>query len=133
MNARSLVFDLFGDYLRYRGGEVRLRDLVMLLGAFDVPEATARVTAARLRKEGWLEARRDGRETVYVLTERAWKLLDEGRGRIFARAPGPWDGRWTMVHVPGAGDRSCGAGATAQAADLARFRCAGTVRLDQPA
>lgn len=97
VKARSLVFDLFGDYLRYRGGEVRLRNLVALMGCFDVPEATVRVVVTRLRKEGWLSSRRAGRETVYVLTDVAWNLLDEGRERIFHRAQGPWDGQWHMV------------------------------------
>ncbi len=97
MKARSLVFDLFGDYLRYRGGEVRLRSLVALMGCFDVPETTVRVVVTRLRKEGWLQSRRDGRETVYALTPRAWELLDEGRSRIFDRAAGPWDGYWRTV------------------------------------
>jgi phenylacetic acid degradation operon negative regulatory protein len=97
MKARSLVFDLFGDYLRYRGGVVRLRGLIALMDCFDVPEATVRVVVARLRKEGWLESRRDGRETEYALSEAAWRLLDEGRDRIFARASGPWDGQWHMV------------------------------------
>jgi phenylacetic acid degradation operon negative regulatory protein len=94
---RSLVFDLFGDYLRYRGGDVRLRTLVALMDCFDVPESTVRVVAARMRKEGWLDSRRDGRETVYALTDASWQLLDEGRERIFRRAPGPWDGQWHMV------------------------------------
>ncbi|MDT7617630.1 MAG: phenylacetic acid degradation operon negative regulatory protein, partial [Pseudonocardiales bacterium] len=31
MKARSLVFDLFGDYLRFRGGEARLRTLTALM------------------------------------------------------------------------------------------------------
>lgn len=97
MKPRSLVFNLFGDYLRYRGGDVRLRGLVALMGGFDIPEPTARVVANRLRVEGWLEGRRDGRETVYALTDRAWSLLDEGRARIFNRARGPWDGQWHMV------------------------------------
>lgn len=97
MKARSLVFDLFGDYLRYRGGEIRLRGLVSLMDCFAVPEATARVVVTRLRKEGWLHSRREGRETTYALTERAWHLLDEGRDRIFNRATGPWDGRWHIV------------------------------------
>lgn len=95
--ARSLVFDLFGDYLRYRGGEVRLRALVALLECLDVPETAVRVVVARMRKEGWLDSRRDGRETTYVLTPATWKLLDEGRARIFSRECGPWDGRWHMV------------------------------------
>ena len=97
VRARSLVFDLFGDHLRYRGGEVRLRALVALMGCFDVPEPTVRVVAARLRREGWLDSRRDGRKTVYALTDAAWRLLDEGRARIFDREPGPWDGQWHVV------------------------------------
>ncbi|MFI0448852.1 PaaX family transcriptional regulator C-terminal domain-containing protein [Actinomadura sp. 6N118] len=97
MKPRSLVFDLFGDYLRYRSGAVRLRSLIALMDCFDVPEATVRVVAARMRKEGWLDGRREGRETAYALTGDAWRLLDEGRSRIFTREPGPWDGQWHMV------------------------------------
>lgn len=97
MKARSLVFDLFGDYLRYRDGAARLRTLAALMACFDVPEPTVRVVVARLRREGWLVSRRDGRETTYALTDAAWRLLDEGRERIFARADGPWDGRWHLV------------------------------------
>ena len=97
MKARSLVFDLFGDYLRYRGGSVRLRALVALMGAFDVPESSVRVVVARMRSEGWLEATRSGRETSYGLTEAAWRLLDEGRSRIFDRERNVWDGCWHMV------------------------------------
>jgi len=97
MKARSVVFDLFGDYLRYRDGVVRLRVLVALMEAFEVPETTVRVVVTRLRKEGWLDSVRTGRETTYQLTPAAWQLLDEGRTRIFERAPGPWDGLWHMV------------------------------------
>jgi phenylacetic acid degradation operon negative regulatory protein len=97
VKARSLVFDLFGDYLRYRDGQARLRTLAALMGCFDVPEPTARVVVARLRREGWLVSRRDGRETTYALTDAAWRLLDEGRERIFARAEGSWDGQWHLV------------------------------------
>jgi hypothetical protein len=35
VKARSLVFDLFGDYLRYRGGEARQRSLITLMGCFE--------------------------------------------------------------------------------------------------
>ncbi|SFN29958.1 transcriptional regulator, PaaX family [Pseudonocardia ammonioxydans] len=97
MQARSLVFDLFGDFLRYRDGDIRLRNLSALLDCFGVPGSTARVVVTRLRKEGWLVSRRDGRETVYSLSDAAWALLDEGRERIFHRVQGPWDGQWHMV------------------------------------
>ncbi|MQA16340.1 MAG: PaaX family transcriptional regulator [Pseudonocardiaceae bacterium] len=97
MKPRSIVFDLFGDHLRYRGGAVRLRGLSELMACFDVPEATVRVVMARLRREGWFETRREGRETVYALSDAGWRLLDEGRSRIFDRAREPWDGQWHMV------------------------------------
>jgi phenylacetic acid degradation operon negative regulatory protein len=95
---RSIVFDLFGDYVRYgSGGEIRLRALTSLLDSFGVGESTVRVVMNRLRREEWFDARREGRETVYALNDRSWRLLDEGRARIFERASGPWDRRWSMV------------------------------------
>jgi phenylacetic acid degradation operon negative regulatory protein len=97
MKPRSIVFDLFGDYVRYDGGEIRLRALTALLDSFDIGESTVRVVMARLRKEGWFDSRREGRETLYSLNERSWRLLDEGRTRIFDRSPEPWERRWYMV------------------------------------
>lgn len=97
MRPRSIVFDLFGDYVRYHGGEIRLRALTTLLACFGVGESTTRVVMARLRREGWFDARRAGRETIYALNDRSWRLLDEGRRRIFERSRAPWDMRWHMV------------------------------------
>lgn len=97
MKPRQLIFELYGDYLRHRGGEVRLRGLVAVLACFGIPDTTVRVVVARMRKEGWLAGRREGRETVYALTEEGRRLLDERRERIYGRAPTPWDGRWHLV------------------------------------
>jgi phenylacetic acid degradation operon negative regulatory protein len=94
---RSIVFDLFGDYIRYRGGTARLRTLTTLLGCFDVGESTVRVVLARLRKEGWFEARREGRESTYALNTKSLRLLDEGRTRIFERVRTEWERQWYMV------------------------------------
>jgi phenylacetic acid degradation operon negative regulatory protein len=104
MKPRAIVFDLFGDYLRYRGGHAPLRDLIALLGHFGIGASTARVVMSRLRKEGWFDTRpgRDGREVVYALNERSWRMLDEGRERIFAPPRTDWDGWWHVViyYVP---------------------------------
>lgn len=97
MKPRSIVFDLFGDYVRYAGGEIRMRALVDLLAAFGVGDSTVRVVMNRLRKEEWFEARREGRETVFSLNDRSWRMLDEGRERIFERGSAVWDRRWSMV------------------------------------
>jgi phenylacetic acid degradation operon negative regulatory protein len=97
MKPRSIVFDLFGDYVRYRGGAARLRTLTTLLGCFGVGESTVRVVLARLRKEGWFDSWREGRETLYGLNTKSLHLLDEGRSRIFDRARTDWDRHWYMV------------------------------------
>ena len=97
MKPRSVILDLFGDYLRYSGSEVKAGDLVALLAAFGIEPATARVTLSRLRKEGWFTTRRNGRETIYMLGAHLLSVLDEGRARIFADYEEEWDGTWTTV------------------------------------
>ncbi|MHB8247061.1 MAG: PaaX family transcriptional regulator [Acidimicrobiales bacterium] len=97
LKPRSMVFDLFGDHLRYHGGQARTQALCELLEVFGVGEATARIVLTRMRREGWFDTRREGRQVVYSLTERTWRLLDDGRARIFERARAPWDQQWRMV------------------------------------
>jgi phenylacetic acid degradation operon negative regulatory protein len=94
---RSLVVDLYGDYVRYRGGEIGLQELIKLMAPFGVSEQSARMTVSRLKKEDWLYARRVGRYSYYSLTPRAFRLLDEGRERIFTRSEDDWSGGWYMV------------------------------------
>ena len=94
---RALILNLFGDYLRYDGGEVKLADITELLAVFDVVPATVRVNLSRLRKEGWFTTRRIGRETIYSLTPHMLEILNEGRERIFRHRDEGWEGRWTMV------------------------------------
>lgn len=97
MKPRSIVFDLFGDHLRYCGGRGRTQALVELLEVFEVGEPTARIVLSRMRKEGWFDTEREGRQVVHVLTDKTWQLLDEGRTRIFQRGDQAWDGQWRMV------------------------------------
>lgn len=100
MTPRTLVFSLFGDFLRYCGrGEVPLGALSRLLELFDVEPGTTRVAMTRLRKEGWFTTERNGREVAYLLSDRGWELLDEGRARIFGRRDRAWDRSWSMVII----------------------------------
>jgi len=97
MTVRDLVVDLFSEHVdAVTDQPVRLQALVTLLDHFDVAEPTARTTLAALRRAGWLDASRRGRETLYRPTEvlrgavkTRWTRLDERLG--------PWDGRWRMV------------------------------------
>jgi len=94
---RSLILDLYGDYLRYVGPEVRLASITSLLGDFGVAPATVRVTMSRLKREEWFATRRVGRETAYALSKEMLDVLEDGRRRIFASPVEDWDGTWTMV------------------------------------
>lgn len=95
---RAILWDLFGDHLRYIGdGRVPLRALTQLLDVFGVGESTSRVVLSRMRREGWFTTCRDGRQTSYALTSRSARMLDEGRARIFDRGHDDWDGTWRMV------------------------------------
>lgn len=98
MKPRAIVWDLFGDHLRYiDGGRVQMRVLTELLDGFGVGESTTRVVLSRMRREGWFTTYRDGRQTSYALTGRSAQMLDEGRARIFDRGRDDWDGTWRMV------------------------------------
>jgi phenylacetic acid degradation operon negative regulatory protein len=94
---RSIVFDLFGEYIRYDSGEIGLRALVELLAPFGIGEDVVRVLMARLRREGWFQSSRVGRQSRYSLTDEGWRLLDTGRDRIFERPPDPWPGQWCLA------------------------------------
>jgi len=97
MKPRGLILDVFGDYLRFVGSEVRAGDLVTLLGVLGVEPPTVRMTLSRLKAEGWFTTVRAGRETLYRLSDEILEVLDEGRERIFAPYQDAWDGWWTQV------------------------------------
>lgn len=91
------MFDIFGGYVEYRGGEIGLADLTHLLACFDISPEAVRVTMSRMHREGWFASRRSGRNSYYGLTQRSVRLLGEGRRRIFERNPSEWPGEWQLV------------------------------------
>jgi len=99
LRPRAIVFDLYGEYFRYAGGAVRLGALTELMGSFGVEAPTVRVVMTRLRKEGWFDSEKIGREVSYRLNDKSWHLLDDGRSRIFERCDGTWDRVWTQALV----------------------------------
>ncbi|MFI6366328.1 PaaX family transcriptional regulator C-terminal domain-containing protein [Nocardia sp. NPDC050630] len=99
MRPRALVFDLYGEYFRYTGGAAKLGALTSLMGVFGVEAATVRVVMTRLRKEGWFDSEKSGREVTYLLNDKSWRLLDDGRTRIFGRHFDEWERGWIQALV----------------------------------
>jgi len=93
----ALVIDLLGDFSRIGGREIRLKALVELGEDLGIPGPTMRVTLARLREREWFDVRREGRESIYRLSEIALLDIHQGGRRIHRSAPEEWTGDWSMV------------------------------------
>jgi phenylacetic acid degradation operon negative regulatory protein len=103
MNARSALFDLYGDHLRTRGRSAPIAALVRLLAALDIAAPAARTAVSRMVRQGWLSPARLPQGRGYALTTKAVRRLDEAGRRIYRDAPDTWDGRWHLLviqHIP---------------------------------
>jgi phenylacetic acid degradation operon negative regulatory protein len=96
-DTQEMVFTLYGDYIRHRGGEAWTGALIELLGLFEVSGQAVRSTLSRMSRKGWLESRRVSRYSFYSQTSKLLKLLEEGAQRIFHPRSDPWDGRWYLL------------------------------------
>jgi len=107
MQARSALFDLYGDHLRERGGVAPIAALVRLMAALDVAAPAVRTAVSRMARQGWLVPTPTERGPGYALTDRATRRLDEAASRIYrSHGERPWDGRWAIALLPHTPDRS---------------------------
>jgi len=97
LRTQDLLFTLYGDYLRARGGEASVGSLIELMGCLDISPQAVRSTLSRMSRKGWLQARQVGRNSYYSLKPKSIALLDEGRQRIYSPRKDPWDGRWRIL------------------------------------
>lgn len=106
MNARSALFDVYGDHLRTRGGVAPVAALVRLLGALDVAAPAVRTAISRMVRQGWLAPVRTPQGPGYALTDRALHRLDDSAARIYRTRDEHWDGTWHVVHLDPVRDRA---------------------------
>lgn len=97
MKARSMLFDIFGDYVYPNGGQVWIGTLIKLAELLGVSEQAVRSAVTRMVTEGWLERRDAERRGWYALARKGLDLIEEGRARIFRSQPGQWDGKWCFL------------------------------------
>jgi phenylacetic acid degradation operon negative regulatory protein len=95
--SQDLIFTLYGDYLRHRGGEAWTGSLIELLSLFDLSAQAIRSTLSRMLSKGWLKSRRTSRYSYYSLTPKCIQLLEEGEKRIFHPRSDSWDGQWHLL------------------------------------
>ena len=97
MRPRSLLFTLFGDFVRYYGGEIWVGSLIRLMQEFDISPQAVRVALSRMTTEGWLQNRKVGKKGYYGLTAQGERRLAEGARRIYKLENPAWNGAWLLV------------------------------------
>lgn len=99
MQARSALFDVYGDHLRSRGSQAPVAAVVRILDPVGIAAPAVRTAISRMVAQGWLEPvqLRGGRG--YRTTARANRRLDEAGDRVYRRHVPSWDGRWHLAFV----------------------------------
>ena len=107
MQARSALFDLYGDHLRHRGGVAPIAALVRLLAPLDIAAPAVRTAVSRMVRQGWLRAVDVDGGRGYGLSDRATRRLDEAAARIYRHRPvEAWDGCWSIAITSHSADRT---------------------------
>jgi phenylacetic acid degradation operon negative regulatory protein len=99
MQARSALFDLYGDHLRPRGGRAPVAALVRLLAPLGIAAPAVRTAVSRMVRQGWLHPVRLAAGPGYALSPKAVRRLDEAARRIYRTGRQSWDGRFDLVLV----------------------------------
>ncbi|HEX5542875.1 MAG TPA: PaaX family transcriptional regulator C-terminal domain-containing protein [Micromonospora sp.] len=102
MRARSALFDLYGDYLRSRGGHAPVATLVKLLSPLGIAPPAVRTAVSRMVRQGWLRPVRLPAGPGYMITPKAARRLDEAAARIYRTSRSGWDGEFDLIviHTP---------------------------------
>jgi phenylacetic acid degradation operon negative regulatory protein len=95
--SKSVVITVFGDAITPRGGAVWLGSLIAMLAPFGISDRLVRTSVFRLAEEGWLEAMREGRRSLYTLTASGSRRFERAYQRIYAPPQLDWDGSWTLL------------------------------------
>lgn len=96
-NTRSMIFTIYGDYIRHYGGKIWIGSLIRLLKEFGHNEQAVRAAISRMHKQGWVISSKEGNKSYYYLSKRGIERMEEAAGRIFKLKPNKWDGKWRML------------------------------------
>lgn len=85
----SVVVTVMGDLCRAPEDRLSGRVLDRLLGPMGINNQALRVALHRLKRDGWIEATRDGRGSSYTLTPEGRARTESVRALIYAQGPAP--------------------------------------------
>src|SRR5260370_34924491 len=85
VDARSALFDLYGDHLRSRGGRAPIAALVRLLTPLGLSPPAVRTAVSRMARQGWLEPLRVTEGAGSALSRPATHPLDAAPARLYRR------------------------------------------------
>lgn len=94
---QSMLFTIYGEYVRHYGSEIWIGSLTKLMGEFELSEPAVRAAISRMLRQGWLVSRKVGNRSYYSLSERGKKHLEEAGERIYKVESDKWDGKWCIV------------------------------------
>jgi phenylacetic acid degradation operon negative regulatory protein len=106
MNARSALFDVYGDHLRSRGAAAPVASLVRLLAPLGIAAPAVRTAVSRMVRQGWLTPVKVDHAHGYALTPRGVRRLDDAAARIYRTREESWDGTWHVIVVTQPSGRS---------------------------
>jgi phenylacetic acid degradation operon negative regulatory protein len=99
MQARSALFDLYGDHLRRRGGQAPIAALIRLLAPLGIAAPAVRTAVSRMVRQGWLTPVRTANGPGYGLTTKAFARLEDAEARIYRTRQVSWNGRFDLLIV----------------------------------
>lgn len=97
MKPQSMLFTIYGEYVRHYGSEIWVGSLTRLMGEFGLSEQAVRAAISRMLRQGWLESRRVGNRSYYSMSPRGQKRLDEAAARIYKVEASGWNGKWCIT------------------------------------
>lgn len=98
----SVIITIFGDFLRHPGDAIAAPDLARLTLRIGIKPDALRVAIHRLKNDGWITARRSGRNSRYQLSEHGFAESAAARPRIYAASPPETGAQFVLIAPPNA-------------------------------
>ncbi len=102
VRAKSMVVTVFGDSIVPYGGEIWLGDLIRLMSPFGINDRMVRTAVYRLTQDGYFKTAKQGRKSLYLLTQEGARVFASAERRIYNTTPPSDTDGWTLLYLTGA-------------------------------